>query len=577
MPIKLKILCMTTALLVLSSATVFLINRDAFISDKNAYIYTTLMDRMQFESSRVRSEVSLSIEKVKNGLLMIDPDSGQFNNNLRSNMSKDNWGRIVLFKQLTELQQVDAVGISREVLPQDGQILKQLRERQVFTQYDLKTRTLKTYFKQHPYAILAESMAPTLSTLLNDGISGAKNTYSQVTVGPSLYPNLDLSFVDSFKGQRSIVKELQVSEQPYFIAYTEVPEISLSLFQVLDKNSIFAVIKRTMNSTLFVSLAIVLFGVIISIVSVNSLTKGILQLSNRMTLFASNGDSTPLKAASSDEIGKMTRVFNSMMSKISDLLVQTAQKARMESELATAKEVQETLLPENKYEDESLMLKGFYLPASECGGDLWYHHSTQDKFFLFMGDATGHGVPAALITSAARTILAVCMDENIWSPSRVLSMMNKALCTVAKGEKMMTAMALVYDRNTKTLTYSNASHDPAFIVPLIEDRKIKKTDLRFLLGVNSKRLGHNPEEEYQEESITLDPKELLFIYTDGLIDATNKDGEVFGERTLLKIATDMGSKKNHKNLIDTLEKQVKEYTDHVEQPDDITFAGLFIK
>lgn len=568
---------MTTALLVLSSATVFLINRDAFISDKNAYIYTTLMDRMQFESSRVRSEVSLSIEKVKNGLLMIDPDSGQFNNNLRSNMSKDNWGRIVLFKQLTELQQVDAVGISREVLPQDGQILKQLRERQVFTQYDLKTRTLKTYFKQHPYAILAESMAPTLSTLLNDGISGAKNTYSQVTVGPSLYPNLDLSFVDSFKGQRSIVKELQVSEQPYFIAYTEVPEISLSLFQVLDKNSIFAVIKRTMNSTLFVSLAIVLFGVIISIVSVNSLTKGILQLSNRMTLFASNGDSTPLKAASSDEIGKMTRVFNSMMSKISDLLVQTAQKARMESELATAKEVQETLLPENKYEDESLMLKGFYLPASECGGDLWYHHSTQDKFFLFMGDATGHGVPAALITSAARTILAVCMDENIWSPSRVLSMMNKALCTVAKGEKMMTAMALVYDRNTKTLTYSNASHDPAFIVPLIEDRKIKKTDLRFLLGVNSKRLGHNPEEEYQEESITLDPKELLFIYTDGLIDATNKDGEVFGERTLLKIATDMGSKKNHKNLIDTLEKQVKEYTDHVEQPDDITFAGLFIK
>ena len=143
---------------------------------------------------------------------------------------------------------------------------------------------------------------------------------------------------------------------------------------------------------------------------------------------------------------------------------------------------------------------------------------------------------------------------------------------------MMTAFACLYNIKTNVLTYSNASHDfPIIMPPLTEAKKIKKNDLNFLSESRSKRLGDDPKAVYVNTSETLAPGSVLFAYTDGLIDAVNMEGTAFGERNMMKIAIDSINRGASKNLLDIFQNQISKFTEDKEQPDDITFLGLYIK
>lgn len=115
---------------------------------------------------------------------------------------------------------------------------------------------------------------------------------------------------------------------------------------------------------------------------------------------------------------------------------ETAEKARMESELQTAKTVQETLFPAFQNTFENLQIAGHYEPASECGGDWWYYYKTNNKIILCIGDATGHGAPAALITSAARSAASVTENLNL-EAHQIMHYLNKAIYDVSRGRVMM--------------------------------------------------------------------------------------------------------------------------------------------
>src|SRR5205823_2940179 len=107
------------------------------------------------------------------------------------------------------------------------------------------------------------------------------------------------------------------------------------------------------------------------------------------------------------EVGGLAESFNYMAAEVSRLMSETAEKARMQSELATVKTVQETLFPASQSQFGPIRIKGHFEPASECGGDWWNYSRVEDKIFLWIGDATGHGAPAALITGAACSAAAV--------------------------------------------------------------------------------------------------------------------------------------------------------------------------
>lgn len=115
---------------------------------------------------------------------------------------------------------------------------------------------------------------------------------------------------------------------------------------------------------------------------------------------------------------------------------------------------------------EKLLVSGYYCPATECGGDLWgYFEIKKDVFALFIADAMGHGVPAALITALAyssyKTIedLMISQKSQLDSPDDILKALNRVIFSALEGKIHMTCFLAVIDLNTKKMTYSNAGHN----------------------------------------------------------------------------------------------------------------------
>lgn len=583
MPIKLKFLIITSVLLVLSSLIIFWINRDAFLTDKKSYLYSTALDRVTDESAKIQKDFQSSFDKIRTALSFFDAPNSQFSPQIKQLATQQNWGKIYLYRDIQgTLQLVDSIGTDLGLSAGLQQQLQKTPAQQSVTEVDLKNpEVLKIFFRQGDFLTYAEIRFPYFKEALNNPQVGLYDVAKKEWHFPATFASLAGSadtFLNLFNKQPNGVKDLQLNGKDYLVSFQSIPAINSYVFQIFDKGQVFSVVEKTMNKTLLVSLIILILGLVAMFFGVDTLTQNLSKLSAAMTSFSTHGSAKPLQLQTKDEIGKMAQVFNSMLAKIDSLLAQTAQKARMEAELETAKEVQKTLLPKGKADHEIYSVKGYYQPASECGGDLWFYSNDDQKVFIFVADATGHGVPAALITAAARSVLSLAIDEKIYDPARVLSMINKVLCDVARGEKMMTAFACTYDIASRQLTYSNASHDVPFIVPVAESgKKIKKTDLIFLTEANSKRLGHEKDASYTNEVVQVTSGQDLVIYTDGLVDAVDKEGKGFGERGLMKMAVDAANRGAQKSLHDQLSKKILEYTDKIEQPDDITFVSLFWK
>ncbi|XGC81094.1 SpoIIE family protein phosphatase [Bdellovibrio bacteriovorus] len=552
------------------------------MSDKKSYLYSTALDRVETESSKLQKDFQSSFDKIRIALLFFNPTTYAFNPQFKEVAVKQNWGRILLFRNVEgSLQSMDSIGNDFSLGPNLQKKLLALQDQQVLTSADLrKPDSLQVFFRQGEFYIYGELQLPYLKEALQNPQLGFYSLTETQWHFPAVHSALApySSEFSSIFDQKSGVKETKLGSRYYLISFKFIPQINSYVFQIFDKAQVFAVVERTMNKTLLVSIIILAIGLIAMFLGVDSLTQNLSKLASGMSTFTKSGTARPLKLHSRDEVGKMAEVYNSMLAKIESLLAQSAEKARMESELETAKEVQSTLLPKNKVEHELYNVKGFYKPASECGGDLWYYYCDDKKIFLFVGDATGHGVPAALITAAARSVLSLSVDENIWDPARILGMLNKVLCDVAKGEKMMTAFACVYDIDKKELTYSNASHDVPFVVPVVESGvKIKKGDLNFLTEANGKRLGHERSYEYKNESIIFSSGQNLLVYTDGLVDAVDKEAKAFSERGIIKMAVDSANRNSQRSLHDQIAKRISEYTEGIEQPDDITFVNIYLK
>jgi phosphoserine phosphatase RsbU/P len=235
---------------------------------------------------------------------------------------------------------------------------------------------------------------------------------------------------------------------------------------------------------------------------------------------------------SRDEVGSLALSFNKMAAEVSRLLSETAESSRMQSELKTAQTVQETLFPATSAEIGDLAITGFYEPASECGGDWWHYNWVDGKVFLWIGDATGHGAPAALITSAAKSASTVIENLKV-DPAEALNLLNRSIYDVSRGRIMMTFFLACFDPKTRTLTYANASHESPFLIRKT-DKELKKKDLVPLNEVNNPRLGQSRETQYEQTSVQLEVGDRILFYTDGIPDIQNVKLETWGEREFLK-------------------------------------------
>jgi len=272
-----------------------------------------------------------------------------------------------------------------------------------------------------------------------------------------------------------------------------------------------------------------LIGTVLAILQGLSISRPIKQLAWRADQIARGDLGARVEITSSDEIGLLGTNFNFMADQISILLEQTAEKARIEQELEVAKAIQETLVPTSDPIDHGVLkFAGFYQPAAQTGGDWWsWHELVGGKVLLVIGDVTGHGVPSAMITAAAKAACDVAryVYRDDVTVTGLLEIMNHAIFESAQRRFVMTCFASIVDTQRRTITYANAGHNFPYLFRAGDGRGEFGS-----LMIRGNRLGDDRDSRYEAKTTELIPGDVLVWYTDGIVECENMAGEEYGEK-----------------------------------------------
>ncbi len=241
-------------------------------------------------------------------------------------------------------------------------------------------------------------------------------------------------------------------------------------------------------------------------------------------------------------------------------------RERIEQDLRVAKDIQQASLPKEVPTLEGWQIAPYYRSAREVGGDFYdFHILSEGRLGLAVGDATGKGVPAALVMSTTCGMLqAVSQALNSPSPGEILSRVNETLFTRIPPNMFVTCFYAILDPKSGSLTYANAGHD----LPYLRRRGGECEELR----ARGMPLGLMPGMGYEEKEIVLEEGEVAFFYTDGLVEAHAPDNEMFGFPRLRALIAEHDEEATlEASLMEELYSFVGEGW---EQEDDITLLTL---
>jgi serine phosphatase RsbU (regulator of sigma subunit) len=260
------------------------------------------------------------------------------------------------------------------------------------------------------------------------------------------------------------------------------------------------------------------------------------------------------------EEGKVVESWDSYYSQLSLM------RQSIEQELRLARSIQQAFLPKEVPTLEGWQISPLYQPAREVGGDFYdFHYLSGDRLGLVVGDATGKGVPAALVMSTTCGMLrAVSQALDSSSPGEMLRRVNEALVPSIPANMFVTCFYAILDPKRGSLRYANAGHD----VPYLHRNLGAAEELR----ARGMPLGLMPGMSYEENEIVLDAGESALFYSDGLVEAHHPNGEMFGFPRLRALIAEHAENDSLEQAL--LEELYSFVGDSWEQEDDITLLTL---
>lgn len=274
-----------------------------------------------------------------------------------------------------------------------------------------------------------------------------------------------------------------------------------------------------------------------------------------------------------DEIEGLSDSFCQMMDDITDyvsnLAKVTAEKERIGAELNVATQIQADMLP-NIFpafpEREEIEIFATMTPAKEVGGDFYDFYMVDDRHLVMvMADVSGKGVPAALFMVIGKTLLKDHTKPGM-SLGDVFTEVNNLLCESNKKGLFITAFECVLDLVTGELLFVNAGHEIPFIQK--KDGEYKAYEMRagfVLAGMEGI--------QYRQGSVQMEPGDRLFLYTDGVPEATNAQEELYGEKRLEKVLNN-NKDKTPEELLPAVKKDIDIFVGEAPQFDDITMLSM---
>jgi len=364
-----------------------------------------------------------------------------------------------------------------------------------------------------------------------------------------------------------------LTEQPAQMLIQEYDEINNRASEDYAESK-----KMVEKQTVFFFVLILLVGILVSqfvagriVKPIESMTDDIIEGAKTGKLFEmkpiyNTGDEIEVLAKSFDDLSRKTKQY------VTDITAITAEKSRISTELSLATQIQASMLPHifppypNRTEFDIFALME---PAREVGGDFYdFFLIDDDHLCLAMADVSGKGIPAALFMMISKTILQSCAMLGI-SAGEILMKMNDALCSNNQVQMFVTVWVGILEISTGKVTCANAGHEyPA----------IMRNDGKFELYKDKHDvvIGWIEDHQFREYTLQLEPGNKLFLYTDGVPEATDKEEQMFGtERMIdaLNAEPDASPEKALKNVREAVSGFVKD----AEQFDDLTMLCVEYK
>ena len=270
---------------------------------------------------------------------------------------------------------------------------------------------------------------------------------------------------------------------------------------------------------------------------------------------------------SNEEFASLSDDINSTVSTLKRYIAEAA--ARIDKELEYAKQIQLSALPTNFPDGDDYSIYAQMIAAKEVGGDFYDFYKLSDTTVAFLAaDVSGKGIPAAMFMMTAKTIIKDLAERGL-AVNEIFTLANEKLCENNESGMFVTAWMGILNLTTGEVKFANAGHNPPLLKRADGSFEYLKTRAGFVLaGMEGVR--------YRVGEITLNPGDRLFLYTDGVPEATNTENKLYGEDRLLDFM-------NHNStveataLLPALKANIDEFVGEAPQFDDITMLMLDYK
>lgn len=326
------------------------------------------------------------------------------------------------------------------------------------------------------------------------------------------------------------------------------------------------VLQEEILQSMVVSLSIfavyIIIGILASVFLGSAISKPIKVLEEAMKRVSAGDLHQNVDIPSRDEIGTLAKTFNYMTEGLRE-------KEKLKKEFLIARDVQFNLLPKGMPEYANLEVATYFEPATEVGGDFYDFLSINDhQLGIVIGDVSGHGMSAGLLMAITKSCLHTQLnyEEDI---GKMTGSINNILHGLSEPRSMVTFFYSVLDLDKPTISFTNAGHPFTYLVRGGNPELIPLEAISYPLGIKRDLRFRARQQELQ-------PGDFLVYYSDGIVEALDEEGWVFGYERLEDILV---SRKfdSPEELLETVVTEVRIHIGSAEQFDDMTVVVLRIK
>ena len=361
--------------------------------------------------------------------------------------------------------------------------------------------------------------------------------------------------------------------QKFFVFYSPVETTQWMVAIVCPRSELYMEVRMLRNLLIVLGVIALLLMIVMNYNGIRKVVEPVEDFSDVAKKIAKGDFTAELpQIKSQDELKELHDSFeylqHSLVNYIEELKSTTANKERIESELRIAHNIQMGMLPKvfpAFPERDDLALSAKLIPAKEVGGDLYDFFIKDEKLYFIVGDVSGKGIPASLVMAVTCRLfrsVVVHLDK----PEEIMASLNDSLADGNESGMFCTAFLGILDLKTGKLTYCNAGHN----APLIIDTNGNVLPLHVEPNLP---LGLFEGFPYEGQEIKLDKQMMLYMFTDGINEAENKEKELFGDDRLIALLK-LNASMMPGEIIDKTFAEVKHHADGAEQSDDITVMCL---